>query len=334
MRKVPQNNKGFVKGLTLIVLAICVLFIVFIVFAQYVGPQAKNLTGLATGGGTSATGVGTTGTNPLLKFLDNSSGNYDSSSFSSGGGLDNIPASARSRYAGKISLGAGAPYSTQPNDEYVTLRNSGSNSINITGWTLTNGKGTRPIQTSENNYIYPVADSAVIGQGTELLDPSGRFDISSIIMKPGDSAIVTTGVPYAQFPFSITTSFRENICEGYLKNYPFEPSLNQSCPNPTSDPLIRTVTDECYDYMSSLNRCEDPEKYDKTNFDAETTQCRNFMTQRLNYPACVSNNHNVSGFLLGQWRIFLGKSRELWAIQKETITLYDSLGLIVDQISY
>jgi hypothetical protein len=232
-----------------------------------------------------------------------------------------------------LSAGNG-PYSIQPFEEYVSLRNSGGGSINITGWTLTNSKGTRPIETSQNSYVYPVADSATIGQGTEFLDPSGNFQVGSIVLRSGDSATVTTGRPFSQFPFSISTSFRENICEGYLKNYPFQPSLNYACPFPSDDPAIGTVTDECYDYMRSLGRCEDPQKTDKDNFDLRTYQCRSFMTARLNYPGCVMNHRNDPNFSLKEWRIFLGKDRQLWADRRETITLYDAKGLIVDQISY
>lgn len=328
-------SAGFVKHLTLFVLAGCVLFIVLIFLVKYIGPQAGTVANLGTpSGGTSATGIGTAGTNPLLKFLDDTPTIDGGASFGNDG-LANVPASARSPYAGTISLSSGsASFAVQTGDEYVTLRNSGARSVTVTGWTLTNGKGTRPIQTSQNSYVYPVADSATIGQGTEFLDPTGRFSVGSIVLRPGDSALVTTGLPGASFPFSINTSFRENICQGYLKNYPFTPSLSLMCPLPVNDPLIRTVTDECYDYLSSLNRCQDPEKYDKKRFDAQTSQCKNFMTQRLNYSACVANNKGVSGFSLNQWRIFLNKPKELWASQRETITLYDSRGLIVDQISY
>ncbi|HEU0080406.1 MAG TPA: hypothetical protein VFQ72_00055 [Candidatus Paceibacterota bacterium] len=325
---------GFILKLMLVVVGVCVAFVVL-------STLARNFTGIPTISNgayapSASSGAGN-GNNQLLKFLDNAPGaSYGSyGSYGSSGGASDIPAAYRSPYAGTVSLGAGnAGYSIQPFEEYVTLRNSGDAPVTVTGWTLTNGKGTRPIQTSQNDYLYPVADSATIGQGTELLDPSGNFTVGPIVLKPGDTAIVTTGRPFTQFPFSITTSFRENICEGYLKYYPFQPVLNQSCPVPTDDPAIRTVTDECYDYMSSLNRCQDPKRYDKANYDMQTAQCRAFMDARLSYPACVANTRYQAGFSLKQWRIFLGKGAELWADRRETITLYDSKGLIVDQISY
>ncbi|HVT75281.1 MAG TPA: hypothetical protein VHD69_02630 [Candidatus Paceibacterota bacterium] len=327
----PSGQGGFIMKIVLITVMICIIFILLASAAQYV---PKNI-----GGGTISSpggyGNSTDGNNPLLGFLDGGTGSYGGSGGTISGGNSDILSGQRSAYVGKVSLGIGnASYSIQPFEEYVTLRNYGGSSVDITGWTLTNSKGTRPIQTSQNNYIYPVADSATIGKGTQFLDPSGRFAIGDIVLAPGDSAIVTTGQAFSQFPYSISTSFRENICEGYLKNYPFEPPLQQSCPYPTNDPNIRSVTDECYDYMQSLNRCEDPFKYDKANYDEQTSQCKAFMDARLSYPACVANHRSDAGFSLDNWRIFLGKGREMWASQRETITLYDARGLIVDHISY
>lgn len=342
MSEIKNMNEGFVKALTLIVVGICVLFIVFAGVSRYVGPQAGTLLNLTKGvvptSGTSATGangLANTGTNPLLKFLDEPSQSLGGSYDSSVGASNNISDGSRSPYAGQIYLGGGnSSYSIQPFEEYVTLQNNGSRAVNVTGWTLTNSKGTRPIQTSSNSYIYPAAESATIGQGTTFLNPSGVFQIGPIILLPGDNAIVTTGQPFSQFPFSIYTSFKENICEGYLKDYPFEPQLSYACPYPTNDKDIRTVTSECYTYMQSLSACEDPQKYDKKNFDQQTSQCKDFMTARLSYPRCVALHGDDSNFTTHQWRIFLGKQREMWASQRETITLYDASGLIVDQISY
>lgn len=325
-----HTQGGFILKVMLVVVGACIAFIVLSTLAHSLG-QGAGFGAISTAGPSPAPAASTESkaTNPLLQFLDDS-GN---SSYSSSGD-SSVPAYARSPYAGAVSLGTGNTYSIQPFEEYLTLRNYGRNSVNVTGWTVTNGKGTRPIQTRENDYVYPVADSATIGQGTEFLDPLGGFNVGPIVMRPGDSAILSTGRPFSQFPFSITTNFRENICDGYLKEYPFTPALTLACPVPTSDSEVRTVTSECYDYMNSLYRCEDPVKYDKKGYDSQTGQCRSFMDARLSYPACVASNKNRSGFSTNQWRIFLGKTRELWAAQKETITLYDARGLIVDQISY
>ncbi|MDE1874685.1 MAG: hypothetical protein KGI79_01825 [Patescibacteria group bacterium] len=332
---------GFIKHLTFFVVAACVLFIVFAALAKYVGPGAAgNLSSLtngsyaAPGGGSSAPA---SGNNSLLGFLNDTSGSSYGSSGTYGqtADLSNIAVALRSPYAGMVTLGTGnAPSSYQPSDEYVTLSNGGQSSIDITGWKLGNSKGTRPVQTSGNNYVYPSAETATIGQGTGFLDPSDIFRTGDIVLKPGDTAIVTTGGPFVSYPYKISTSFRENECDGYLRNYPFDPQLNQNCPAPTADPSIHTVTQECFDYIQSLNSCEDPYKYDKSNFDLQTTQCQDFMAARFSYSSCVAIHGDDPDFSENRWRIFLGRSMEMWASQNETITLYDSRGLIVDRISY
>ncbi len=321
---------GFILKVAMVVACLCIAFIVLASVAKSVIPAATSGEGGASRAPVLPSETGRS--NPLLKFLDETpSSSYDSY----GSSQVDVPAGQRSAYAGRVTLGSGnAGYTAQPFEEYVTIRNVGNGPVNITGWTLANGRGIRPIQTSQNDYLYPVADTATIGEGTEFLDPSGSFRVGPIVLKPNDNAIVTTGRPFSQFPFSITTSFRENICDGYLRNYPFEPALSYSCPLPANDPMVGTVTDQCYDYMESLSRCEDPYKYDKAGYDAQTAQCRSFMDARLSYPSCVARSKGLPSFSVNQWRVFLGKGKELWASRRELITLYDSQGLIVDQISY
>lgn len=330
-----QTNSGFIKILILIVVGGCAVFILLAVLAQYVGPELANIAdpSRVSNNSSGSSLYDFNAPNPLLPSVDTPIYGGSNSYYSDDmGGSITGP---RSPYAGKISLGSGnASYSIQPYEEYVTLQNQSNASITVTGWTLTNGKNTRPLQNTQNNYFYSASDSATIGTGTEFLDPNGTFQTGPIKLAPGDSAIVTTGGPFSQYPFSIYTSFRENICEGYLENYPFMPQMSQSCPYATNDPDIRTVTDQCYDYVQTISRCENPEKNDKKNFDLQTTQCRNFMSVRFNYPSCVARNRYTQGFAMNQWRIFLGKGRQLWADRRETITLYDNNNLIVDQISY
>lgn len=323
-----MRNGGIIKILIMVVIALSVLFLLLAAVANYTTPLSDQ----TSSGGDSYFTDYDNSTNSLIGFLD--SDDYSSYSGSSDRDLSNINPQNRSKYAGKVSLSSGsASYAFQPNEEYVVIENNGA-PVNITGWKLENGKGTRPIQYSQNNYVYPSAEFAVIGQGTEFLDPSGKYSVGPIVLKTGDIAIVTTSGPFSYFPLPITTNFRENICLGFLHNYPFNPPISKQCPYPTNDPQIRVVTDECFDYMQSLDRCQDPRETNKDNFDMQTSQCRAFMTARLNYPACVANNRYSQNFASKQWRVFLGRSHELWASQRELITLYDTTGLIVDQISY
>lgn len=332
------NNRGFIKTLIFFAIAISLVFLVIMVFAKYLIPGS--LVGGLTGTSSPSDGLFSNSSfeysvepNPLLDF-----GNYGGSGSVYDGedrSRPNTDGSGNSSHSGKVSLSYGSAGSAyQTFEEYVTLYNSGP-AVNITGWTITNGKGSRPIENRQTNYVYPVADSATISTGTEFLSPDGNFRTGPIILGTGNTAYLTTGRPYSQYPFSISTSFRENICVGYLKNYPFSPALNNSCPYITNDPLIKTVTDECYDYLRSLPRCMDPEKYDKDRFEDDiTSQCRAFIRPRLNYAGCVDNSKNLPSFSTNVWRVFLGKDKELWSNSRETITLYDANGLIVDQISY
>lgn len=326
-----KKEKGFIKTFLFGLIAIFLLMIVLAVASRYI---VGGLSGTGGSFGTIGSGSGyATRPNPLLPELpgyEGSGGTYGGSS----GGSTGTSVPGASPYAGQIELWTGNTYTAQPDEEHVTIRNSGS-PVSITGWTLTNGKGTRPIETSHNSYVYPSADSAVIGQGTEFLDPAGSFVIGDIVLQQGDSAIVTTGQAFSQFPFSIYTSFRENKCAGYLENYPFNPPLNRSCPAATQEPGIRSVTEQCYDYLAYVSRCTNPEKTDKKRFDETlTSHCKAFIREHLNYPGCVAYHRSDADFNYKQWRVFLGKGRELWASRRETITLYDRQGLIVDQVSY
>ncbi|MFA6159431.1 MAG: hypothetical protein WC763_07435 [Candidatus Paceibacterota bacterium] len=316
-----QNNRGIIKVLLFIIIVAAFLLVFFSKFAQYFKPSGI----IDKADTTSYTGLWTQ-TNPLVDFIDKQADPTVTTS-SPGGGT-------KSPYAGRVTFSGGSTYSYQPYEEYVTIRNAGA-PVSITGWVITNAKGERPIETSANNYVYPVNDSATIGQGTEYLSPEGAYDRGPIVLKTGDTAIVTTGGPFIQFRMPIPTSFRENICLGYLdKDYPWSPSVSRPCPIASKDPDIDTMTDECYDYVRTISRCEDPERYDKERFDLQRTPCKDFMRERFTYQGCVTKNRASDNFSLKQWRVFLGKSRELYSNRHDTITLYDAEGRIVGQFSY
>lgn len=314
-----------------IVVGVCIIFIVVAGLLSRIGLTTGSLSSNFFTNYNPSQGIESK-TNPLLDFGNNSGLGESLGEDSRSNSISNTVGT--SPYAGSIYLSTGNVYSIQPLEEYMVIRNAGGKSVSITGWTLTNGKGGRPVQQSNNSYFYPTPDTAIIGQGTEFLDPSGKFTVGSIVLEAGDTAYVMTGGPFSQFPFSISTSFRDNVCTGYIEHYPFSPQLTQSCPSLVTDPEIRTVTDECYDYIDSLDTCSNPEKNDKKVYDKQPSHCKAFISARVGYSACVRENVNTPGFSKKYWRVFLGKSREMWASQRETITLYDSKGLIVDQVTY
>jgi hypothetical protein len=328
-----NTERGIIKPLILATVGICVVFIVFAALAkQFVGTGS-----FSSGGYTNPVTTYEVATNPLLDFGTESYGTYGSYTPSSGASRGSTQTNGSS-FAGSIRFSIGNTYTIQPNEEYLTLTNNSSNAIDITGWKLTNSRGTRPIENQVNSYVYPSGESATIGQGTQFLDPSGKYVTGDIALKPGDTAYITTGRSPSNFPLPITTSFRENICLGYLDTYPFEPQVYRNCPLATEDPAINTVTDECFDYLRTLNRCTDPTKltgtYEKDRYDLLTSHCKNYMRTRLNYPSCVANYRNSANFSTKTWRVYLGKSMEMWASSRETITLYDKAGKVVSQISY
>ncbi len=330
MKKHTEQG-GFILKLMMIVVGVCVLFLVLAVLANNTFSTINFSTPLSdlTVDHSDGAGFADSRINPMLDFGDGGAFYSDSNR-----STPNTDGKGISAYSSAITLSAGNTYTAQPHEEYLILRNSGATPIDITGWALVNSKGSRPVQNSGNSYFYPSPDTAVIGQGTEFLNPSGQYNVGHIILKQGDTAYITTGGPFSQFPFPISTSFRETICEGYLEDYPFFPRLSQSCPSVLNDPQIKTVTDECYDYIASLNQCPNPQRYARKEYDKQPSHCRAFLEERIGYKACVAQNGNVSGFSLKQWRVFLGQKKEMWAAARETITLYDARGTVVDQISY
>lgn len=235
-----------------------------------------------------------------------------------------------------VSLSSGNARSEgQPSGEYVTIRNNGEDPVNITGWTFKNSKGERPVNVVDETYIYQHPDVALIPIGALLLDPSGRQIVTDIILKRGEEAIVTTGGPFPSFPLPIVYSFKENICVGYLEHegYPFNPGLNRDCPYIEDEEGVNSLTEECYDYVKTLSRCEIPEETEKEYFEAQRNSCQKFIKSKANYPACVALHGLDQDFFGDTWRVFLGKSFEMWG-RKDTIYLYDIAGNLVDKDSY
>src|SRR3989344_1972521 len=73
-----------------------------------------------------------------------------------------------SRWKGMVKIGRGNGSSEQyPRYEYITLKNTSKNEqINITGWSLTNGK---------NRKYFPVNDKQVKGVSAKVIIPKGTL---------------------------------------------------------------------------------------------------------------------------------------------------------------
>ena len=314
-----KKQSGFIQVLFALVIGAALILFVFYLWNSFSSGAAFNSVG---------TGVSNSSAPNLFPNIpsENSLPTSGSSNSSSG-----------SPYQGSIQISSGDASSTyQPNDEYIQISNNGQSSVDISGWTLENAYGTRPIQTTGNQAVNITPEKVTIPNGTNFLDPSGNFVTGPIILQPGDTAIVTTGGPFVAYPFKITTSFRANICAGYLNyTYPFDPQLSNDCPLPQNEPGINAVTDVCYNYVRYLSQCYDPQLEDATNLRNNFQQnCVSYIDEHFSYAACVGNHENDANFNESTWRVFLGLNHELWHSPDDSIKLYDGKGLLVDEVDY
>jgi hypothetical protein len=207
---------------------------------------------------------------------------------------------------------------SEPKLEYVVLSASILNKapINITGWSIQSAlTGAR----------------VFIPTGVRTFKMGGIGSISDMYVDPGKEVIVSTGIS------PVGTSFRENICTGYLEQFQkFEPSLSHSCPTP-SDELPDTLENlqrygvSCVEFVETLDHCE---YYLGTFPDDITSQCQGFIKNALTYNGCVEGHQWRPSFSTGDWRVFLNRRFELWKNNRDIIRLLDAQGRTVDVWSY
>lgn len=263
------------------------------------------------------------------------------------------PLLGRSAWSGQVKIGAGnAQYEYQPNQEHITLTNYSDQPVTITGWMLANGRNRRlyPVGPTEAS---GVSDFVLIPPAVNVLADGEAIPPVPIILEPGAVVTINTGSPPAtsDWPASsagglAVSAFRHNLCLGYLdetvRNFRPNPTFYSACPGPDQEPGLERLDDDCYDYVRYLNRCHEPEfRRDRDGYDTVdgrrlnlSGHCRAYIQSHYNYQACVANHRADSNFLGRDWRVFLKRHWELWADNRETITLYDTGGQIVDQVSY
>lgn len=238
-------------------------------------------------------------------------GGYGVSVSTGAGG--STPSSAAS---GQVSLlkDPGGAKETDADEEYLIIMVSLNETepVSTAGWKLVSketGKG------------------GAFPQATELPE-SGRVNVlSPILLSPGDSAYVVSG----RSPVGV--SFRENKCTGYFEEHQdFHPALSQNCPTPYQEYVEHTGGDEnaCATYVRSIPYCET----EGTAQGNPGGSCEDFIDEYLNYNGCVDAHANDTDFTARTWRIFLGKSDELWKGKNETIMLLDAEGKVIDSLSY
>lgn len=243
-----------------------------------------------------------------------------------------------------ISTG-NAAYSYQPYEEYITLSNRSSDPINITGWQLKNGKDKRPYYSGSTLQRFS-ADIAIIPQAALILSPSGTSINQNVTLQSNERAVVTTGSFGNRSPYVIT-SFKENMCTGYLEalpDYAFTPSLDRNCSRPENEPEIENMDTTCRRVIEGISSCETP-KIGERNSEGEycadcykgkilSSVCKAFIEEHFSYKGCLIYHQNDPKFSLGTWRIFLGRGWEMWAKEYESIELFDHFGQLVNYQSY
>lgn len=215
----------------------------------------------------------------------------------------------------RISSAAGAKES-YPEKEYIEI---GVVQPNLSGtdstyWTLQNSRG----------------DTVPLGP-VSTLPLTGKVNaIGPLSLQAGDLLIVSTG----RSPIGV--SFRMNSCMLYLEQFQdFIPPITGQCPG-VYDIEYGTDAYESLDYncqtiIRSIPNCS---ANTRPLPPGTTASCKSFIESKMNYNACVAAHKNDFNFYLPEWRIFLGKDVELWDNSKETITLFDNKGKLIDALKY
>lgn len=253
----------------------------------------------------------------------------------------------QSVWKGKVTLSQGnAVFETQPYKEYVMIRagNVGPDGVTITGWRLENGRGDRTYDLGGNIVRY-TPESAVIPSGAKLFIPQGTNYYQPVTLFQNQSATIVTDGVLNMGPAPLQ-GFQVNKCSGYLEQsdeYQFFPPLYSQCPMPTKEVGASTLENSCYRFLQSLNSCHTPKFPDFVkignrlepgyvdNTPGLSGQCKDYLKAHFSYTSCVVNHSKDKDFYGNEWRLFLNRTWELWGKDRETFTLYDGEGKVVDQ---
>ena len=209
------------------------------------------------------------------------------------------------------------PAKNSAEEEYITISASRRNeeNISIAGWQLESIISKKKL---------------AIGGATSLFVSGVINSEPPIYLSPGEKIIISTG----RSP--IGASFRVNKCAGYFEQFQdFLPSLRTSCPRP-SDEFDRfaniPINDfTCEDIVDRMRSCEMPLNALPIG---TTNECSEFISVSINYTGCVKNHRDDLDFAEDEWRVFLGRSEEIWREKRETIQLLDNKGKVVDTFTY
>ena len=214
----------------------------------------------------------------------------------------------------RISSAFASNYSTYSSQINLYAYLSNSEKINVTGWR---------IKTNHGEFIIP--------QAVNIYDFSGfSFEQDIVISGNANIYLYSTRSP-------INLNFRLNKCAGYLQNnYSFNPALTRNCPTPQRSEIYY-LSGQCQSYILSLGSCEVPSISFSNSLSGtdEGNACRQFLST-VNQYTCYQKHHWETDFLSNEWRIWTNWTNfnGLLDPQHDTVRLFDTQGLLVDQYIY
>lgn len=195
--------------------------------------------------------------------------------------------------------------------EYIQISYSSraSEKINISNWSVSNSRGF----------------SISLGTATNLPGSTQFTNQDQLVLAPGGKVNIITGrSPRGE-------NFRSNKCAAYFNQYnKFTPSLPSSCPSLRDEPGQGNFSDVCYKYVRGISSCKmilSP----PLNLD---NNCREYINKNASYTGCVDNHKNDADFYKNEWWVYLNRTEPIWSDVRETITLKNSRGEVVQTYSY
>jgi hypothetical protein len=197
---------------------------------------------------------------------------------------------------------------TYPEKEFVEVDVVQKNlsGADATKWVLVNSRG----------------EEAALGSVSNL-PLSGKVNATEPLkIKAGDRLFISTG----RSPIGV--SFRVNKCSVYLEQFQdFVPPISGECPQLSS---FYSLDGKCQNFIQNMARCE----ANTRPIPPDMTGACKTVVSAINYNSCVTAHKNDPDFYLKEWRIFLGKEKELWVQPKDTVTLLDDKRKLIDTFKY
>jgi len=214
----------------------------------------------------------------------------------------------------RISSAFASNYSGYPSQIQLYAYLTNGEKINITDWR---------IKTNHGEFIIP--------QAVNIYDFSGfSFEQDIIIFGSANINIYTSRSP-------INLNFRLNKCTGYLQNnYSFNPALPRNCPT-VQRSEVSYFSGQCQNYVFSLGSCAAPSISFSNSLPGndEGNACRQFLSA-INQNACYQKHRWEADFLSNEWRIWMNWTNynNILDSQHDTVRLFDTQGLLVDEYIY